>query len=41
VKRIGTDDVPLDDDADSFEGYDMSSSSGAICRVCGALVVLG
>ena len=38
VKRIRSVGVPLDDDADPFEGYDRSSGSGAICRVCGALV---
>jgi hypothetical protein len=38
MKRIGSDGMPLDDDPDPFEGYDTSSSSGAICQVCGALV---
>jgi hypothetical protein len=38
VKGIGPDGRPLDDEPDPFVGYDMSSSSGAICRICGALV---
>jgi hypothetical protein len=38
MKRIGPDGRLLDDEPDPFIGYDMSSSSGAICRICGALV---
>jgi len=38
MKRVGLDGRPLDDDPDPFEWYDQSSSSGVICRVCGALV---
>lgn len=38
MKRIGPDGRSLDDEPDPFVDYDMSSSSGAICRVCGALV---
>jgi hypothetical protein len=38
MKRVGLDGRPLDDDQDPFEWYDQSSSSGVICRVCGALV---
>jgi hypothetical protein len=38
MKRVGPDGRALDDEPDPFVGYDMSSSSGAICRICGSLV---
>ena len=38
MRQVGVDGRPIDDEGDPFADYDLSSSAGAICRTCGALI---